>query len=42
MTYKFFAFESAAAAHIATERARGRKAYMLRLRAGTFEVRSWK
>ncbi len=42
MTSKYFNEESKALAHVAIEKAMGRQAYMLKYRAGTYEVRSWK
>jgi hypothetical protein len=42
MTSKFFDSEITALAHLTIERAKGRKGYMLRYRAGTIEVRSWR
>ena len=41
MTYKYFTEEHKAVAHVAIEKAAGRSAYMLKHRAGTYEVRSW-
>ena len=41
MTYRYFQNETAALAHIAIEKAKGKQVYMLKYRAGTIEVRSW-
>ncbi len=44
MRYKFFVgadAESEHAVYMAIERAHGRRAYAVRYRAGTIEVRSW-
>lgn len=41
MSYQFFRTESAAIQAITTAQSSGRQAYILRLRTGCYEVRSW-